>query len=339
MEGFQSKMLIRTIKQHKYGSPKSLVIESIPTPTPQEDEVLIQVHNASVNPLEWRKVRGTPILVRFADGLFKPKNWRLGRDVSGKIVAVGAKVKDLVVGDEVFGLGNGTLAEFACAKAHLVVKKPESISFEMAAATPLAGVTAYQALKVGRIGPNMKVLINGASGGVGHMAVQIAVAAGAEVTAVCSSSNASFVKNLGAKTIIDYRQQDYTQNKDQVVQYDIILDIISNHSIRANLRVLAPMGKYVIVGFKSLFRLMMIKLKSSADNSSVILHLSHIKSREDLDYLCKLMQTGKLTPSIDRVYPLSEVPQALLYLESKRAKGKVVIQVIKASMEQTKQQA
>lgn len=337
MEGFQNQVLIKTIKQHKYGSPKSLTIESTPKPTPQEDEVLIQVHNASVNPLEWRRVRGTPILVRFAEGLFKPKKWRLGRDVSGTIVAVGDKVKDLEVGDEVFGVGIGTLAEFACAKAHLVIKKPESLSFENTAATPLAGVTAFQALKVGKIGPNKKVLINGASGGVGHMAVQIAVAEGAEVTAVCSSSNASFVQKLGAKTIIDYRQQDYTQNHDQLIQYDLILDTISNHSIKANQRVLAPNGTYVIVGFKSLFRMMMIKLKSRADNSSVKLHLSHIKDREDLVYLCKLMQTGKLTPSIDRIYPLSEVPQALLYLESKRAKGKVVIQ-IKAATEPTKQQ-
>lgn len=317
---------MKTIKHIKYGSPKSLIIAEESTPLVKDNEVLIKVHYASVNPLEWRKVRGTPILVRFSEGLFHPKEWRLGRDLSGTVVEVGKNVTEFEIGDAVFGLAKGSFSEYVSTKTNLITKKPENVSFEEAAAVSLAGVTALQVLKLGKITTGKKILINGASGGVGHFAVQLAVALGAEVTAVCSHSNMEFVKKLGAKSVIDYKQHDYTSTNER---YDLIIDNIANHSLTSNKKILTSTGICVIVGFKSLLKMLIAKSKSKKDDSQIKLHLTEIKNKEELIVLSDLMKTGRLIPQIDRTYDLSDVSEALLYSESKRVSGKVIIKVIK----------
>lgn len=316
---------MKTIKHNHYGSPERLELTDVPQYSPSEDEVLIEVHAASVNPLEWRIVRAAPILVRFSEGFFKPKEWRLGNDVAGKIVGIGRDVTEFKIGDDVFGSAKGSLAEFACAKANQIALKPNNMSFEKAAAVPVAGVTALQALKLGNIKAGHKVLINGASGGVGSMAVQIATALGAHVTGVCSGSNAEFVKSIGAKETIDYKKHQYTKMQNK---YDLIIDTIANQSFDSNIRVLSPGGICVIVGFWTLPKLFS-GLARSRKAGSQIKHLTaQYKNKEDLEFLSELMTKGQLNPSIDRTYALDDVSKALLYLESKRARGKVVIKVI-----------
>ena len=316
---------MKAILYHHYGSPDVLQCEEIETPTPDDDEVLIKVRAASVNPID-RLFRGRPYLVRIKIGLSKPKDPRLGRDVAGQVEAVGRNVTQFKPGDEVFGTCSGAYAEYACAAGSSVVMKPDNVTFEQAASVPIAGLTALQGLRdKGQIQPGQKVLINGAAGGVGTFAVQIAKSLGAEVTGVCSTGSVNMVRSIGADSVIDYTREDFTKGAQR---YDLIFDCISNHSLTACRRVLNPNGKFVIVGGKKvrtlLTRALIGLMWSRFVTQSFVIFVARLRT-EDLTVLCDLMQTGKVTPVIDRCYSLSEVPEAIRYLEQGHARGKVVI--------------
>jgi NADPH:quinone reductase-like Zn-dependent oxidoreductase len=316
---------MKAIVYHNYGSPDVLQCEEIEKPTPGDDEVLIKVRAASVNPVD-RLYRGRPYLVRIKIGLSKPKDTRLGRDVSGVVEAVGRNVTQFKPGDEVFGTCSGAFAEYACASELALVVKPDNVTFEQAASVPIAALTALQGLRdKGQIQPGQKVLINGASGGVGTFAVQIAKSFGAHVTGVCSTGNVDMVRSIGADATIDYTREDFTKGAQR---YDLILDCISNHSLADCRRVLKPNGKFVIVGGKKVRTLLTRALTglvlSRFSSQNFVLFIARLR-KDDLTILGDLMQTGKVTPVIDRTYPLSEAPEALRYLEAGHARGKVVI--------------
>jgi NADPH:quinone reductase-like Zn-dependent oxidoreductase len=319
---------MKAIVYHRYGSPDVLECAEIEKPAPGDDEVLIKIRAAAVNPLDWASMRGTPFLVRLMAGLRKPKIPRLGVDVAGQVEAVGRNVTQLKPGDEVFGSCRGAFAEYACAPESAVVTKPKNMTFEQAAAVPVAAYTALQALRdKGRIQPGQKVLINGASGGVGTFAVQIAKSFGAEVTGVCSTRNLDLVRSIGADRVIDYTQEDFTQSGQR---YDLLLDCIANHSLSACRRVLNPRGIYILVGGRDsrwidpLPRLVQVLVLSRFVSQSLVLCMAR-RSKEDLTLLRDLLEAGKITPVIDRSYRLSEVPQAVGYLGEGHARGKVVI--------------
>jgi len=313
-----------------YGSPDVLELRDIEQPVPKDDEVLIKVRAAAVNPLDWHFMRGTPYLMRAMAGLRKPKVSRLGVDVAGEVEAVGQNVTRFKPGDAVFGGRTGAFAEYVCAREdHALTRKPPNVTFEQAASVPIAGVTALQALRdKGRLKAGQKVLINGASGGVGTFAVQIAKTFGAEVTGVCSTKNVQLVRSLGADRVIDYTKDDFTKD---VERYDLIVDNVGNHPLSECRRALVPHGIYVMVGGPNDGR--WIGPMGRAVNAFL---LSRFVSREmgmmladmnekDLDTLSDLMQSGKVTPVIDRSYRLSDVPEAIRYLEQGHARGKVVI--------------
>jgi len=315
----------------RYGPPDVVQIEDVEQPTPQDNEVLIEVRAASLNPLDWHFMRGTPYIGRIMMGLRKPKNTRLGVDVAGQVQAVGRQVTQFKPGDAVFGAARGACAEYACAAESKLAMKPTNVTFEQAASVPIAGLTALQGLRdKGQIQSGQKVLINGASGGVGTFAVQIAKWLGAEVTGVCSTRNVDMVRSLGADRVIDYTQEDFTKCAQS---YDAILDNVGNHSLSECRRVLNPRGKYVMVGGgganeqgllgPGLARAITTAVLSrfvSQDMGFFMANLNH----KDLTILCDLMQTGKVTPVIDRRYRLSEV-EAIRYLEEGHARGKVVM--------------
>ena len=237
---------MRAIVYHRYGSPDVLQCTDVPNPTPADDEVLLKIRAASINPYDWHFLRGTPYLLRLMAGFPKPKDPRLGADVAGTVEAVGKNVTRLKLGDEVFGVCRGAFAEYACASESKLVDKPENITFEQAASVPIAALTALQALRdKGQLQPGQKVLINGASGGVGTFAVQIANSFGAHVTAVCSTKNLDRVRSIGADKVVDYTKEDFTKIGDT---YDLILDCIGNHSLFACKRVLNPKGILVTAG-------------------------------------------------------------------------------------------
>jgi NADPH:quinone reductase-like Zn-dependent oxidoreductase len=321
---------MKAIVYHRYGPPDVLGIEDLETPTAAADEVLIRVRAASVNPLDWHYMRGTPHLLRIGTGLGKPKNPRLGVDVAGQVEAVGRSVTQLKPGDEVFGTCRGAFAEYACAPARALVVKPDNVTFEQAASAPIAGLTALQGLcKWGRIQRGQSVLINGASGGVGTFAVQMAKSFGAQVTAVCSARNADMVRSIGADQVIDYTLEDFTRSGQR---YDVLLDNVGNRSLSACRRVLNPKGRYVEVGapdvrwtglLGGLVTMFLLSRFVSQDMTMMLTKLN----QEDLTVLHTLMKTGKVTPVIDRRYSLSEVPDAIRYLEAGHARGKVVITV------------
>jgi NADPH:quinone reductase-like Zn-dependent oxidoreductase len=322
--------LMKAIVYRCYGPPTVLKYEDIEKPTPAEDEVLVKVHAASVNPLDWHYMRGTPYIVRTDSGLGAPKNPRLGVDFAGTVEAVGKNVTSFKPGDEVFGGKTGAFAEYVTVREkRALVLKPANVTFEQAASVPIAAITALQALRDnGRIQPGQKVLINGASGGVGTFAVQIAKSFGAEVTGVCSTRNVPMVQSIGADHVIDYTQEDFTKSGQR---YDLILDAVGSHSLSEYRHVLTPKGILVIVGGPSYGQWigpMVTAIKalvlSKFVSQSIVPFLAELK-KEDLTTLRDLMQSGKVTPVIDKRYKLSEVPAALAYLEEGHARGKVVI--------------
>jgi NADPH:quinone reductase-like Zn-dependent oxidoreductase len=321
---------MKAIVYHRYGSSDVLRCEDIEKPAPGDDEVLIKVRAASVNPRDWHCMRGSPYIARMQFGLRKPKAPWLGVDVAGQVEAVGGNVTRLKPGDEVFGVCHGAFAEYACAAESALVLKPDNVTFEQAASVPVAAFTALQALRdKGRLQPGQTVLINGAGGGVGTFAVQIAKSFGADVTGVCGTGNVERVRSIGADWIIDYTREDFTQGGQR---YDLILDCVGNRSLSSCRRALNPQGIYIIVGapdgrwISPLPRVLQALVMSRLGSQSLVMFIAK-QSQEDLIILRDLMAAGKVIPVIDRCYKLEEVPEAIRYLEAGHARGKVVITV------------
>jgi NADPH:quinone reductase-like Zn-dependent oxidoreductase len=312
-----------------YGSPDVLRLENVEKPVPRDDQVLVRVAAAAINPLDWHFMRGEPYLARMAMGLRKPKVIRLGVDFAGVVEAVGRNVTRFKPGDEVFGGRTGALAEYvAVSEAGPLVTKPANVTFEQAAAVPVAASTALEGLRDGgKLRPGQTVLINGASGGVGTYAVQIAKAYGATVTGVCSTRNVELVRSLGADQVIDYTKEDFTTGAQH---YDLILDNVGNHSLSALRRVLNPTGTYVMIGGRSgrwiapLPRALRAMVLTRFVSQDMRFFLSQLDAK-DLTVLADLLRAGSVTPVIDRRYPLSEIREAMAYLEQGHARGKVVI--------------
>lgn len=310
----------------KYGSPGDVVqITEVEKPVPKDNEVLIKVRAASINPLDWRFMRGKPAVGRIMFGLRKPKITRPGVDVAGQVDAVGRNVTQFKPGDEVFGVCRGSFAEYACAAEEKLERKPANASFEDAAAVPVAALTALQGLRdKGRIQPGRKVVVDGASGGVGTFAVQIAKSFGAEVTAVCSTRNVETARSIGADHVIDYTREDFTKSGQR---YDLIMGANAYHSIFDYRRALTQDGIYVIVGgglAKILQTMLLAPVLSRIGNQKIRFFVANI-NKKDLVFLKELLENGKVVPVIDRRYPLSGVADALLYAEDGHARGKVVI--------------
>jgi NADPH:quinone reductase-like Zn-dependent oxidoreductase len=321
---------MKAIVYRCYGSPAVVKLEDIAKPIPPDDRVLVKVHAASVNPLDWHYMRGKPYVMRLMAGLGAPDDIRLGVDFAGTVEAVGKNVKRFKPGDEVFGGGDGAFAEYVSVREKgSLAPKPANLTFEQAAAVPVAAVTALQALRdKGNIQPGQKVLINGASGGVGTFAVQIAKAFGADVTGVCSTRNLAMVRSIGADHVIDYTREDFTQGS---LRYDLIVDNVGTHSLLEYRRVLNPRGALVMVGGPNdgrwigpLSGSIKAMLVAPFVSQKMVFILAQLK-QDDLGTLRDLMQTGKLTPVIDRRYKLSETAEAIRYLEEGHARGKVVI--------------
>ena len=310
---------MKAIVYRSYGSPDVLRCEEVEKPAAGDDEVLIRIRAAAVNPLDRHLMRGVYI-ARPMTGLRKPKVTRLGADLAGQVEAVGRNVTRFQPGDEVFGVSRGAFAEYVCADAGKLALKPANLTFEQAAAMPVAASSAWQGLRA-RIQPGQKVLINGAAGGVGTFAVQIAKSFGADVTGVCSTRNVDMVRSIGADQVIDYTREDFTQSGQR---YDLILDSVANHSLLACRRVMSARGIYAVVGGKSLARVLTAPLLSPFVSQKVVLVRASINS-EDLTILKELAEANKVTPVIDRCYALSEVPEAIRYLEGGHVRGKVVI--------------
>ena len=323
---------MKAIVYREYGSPDVLGLQEVAKPVPKDDEVLVRVHAASLNPLDWHLLRGLPYIVRPTAGWLKPKRNITGVDVAGVVEAVGRNVTQFQPGDEVFGEKSRACAEYVCGPESLFGRKPANLTFEQAAAVPVGAVTALQALRdKGKVQPGQKVLINGASGGVGTFAVQLAKSFGTDVTGVCSTANVELVRSLGADHVIDYTRENFTRSRQR---YDVIVDNVGNHSLMALRRVLAATGTLVVVGIDPskgnwigpLVRMLGAQVLSRFGSRKLGFMLTDMK-REDLLFLTELIEAGKVTPVIDRRYPLSEVPDAVRYLETMRARGKVVITV------------
>lgn len=319
----------------RYGPPDVFEVNDLDKPVPRDNEVLIKVRAASVNPLDWKTMTGGPYIVRLLLGLRKPKIKQLGIDVAGQVEAVGRNVTQFKRGDAVFGTCRGAFAEYACTcqsaklmKSALVMK-PNNVTFEQAAAAPVAALTALQGLRdKGRIQPGQKVLINGAAGGVGTFAVQIAKSFGTDVTGVCSTRNVDMVRSIGADRVIDYTQEDFTKGEQR---YDLLFDNVGNHSLSACRGVLNPKGILIMVGAPNdvrviglLARLIGSFVLSWFVSQRLVIFLAR-SNKEDLTIVGELMARGKVTPVIDRRFSLSEVPEALRYLEEGHARGKVAI--------------
>lgn len=321
---------MKAIVYTEYGPPDVLRLREVEKPAPADDEVLVKIHAASVNAADWRMMRADPFLARLYGGLFKPTRFQiLGCDIAGRVEAVGRNVRQFKPGDEVFGdtfaSGFGGFAEYTCARENEVVAKPANLSFEEAAAVPLAAMTALHGLRdKGQIRPGQKVLINGASGGVGTFAVQLARYFGAEVTAVCGTGNMEMARTLGADNVIDYTQEDFTRSGRR---YDLIVAVNGFHSIFDYRRALSPRGMYVMVGGNTaqLFQALLLGPWLSMAGSKKMGALSSTPNQKDLLLLKGLLESGKIRPVIDRRYPLSEVAEAIRYVETGHAKGKVVI--------------
>ncbi len=321
--------LMKAIVYRCYGSPDVLEFEDIAKPTPADNEVLVKVHAASVNPLDWHYMRGSPYFMRLGTGLGAPNRTSMGVDFAGTVEAVGNNVKRFKVGDEVFGGRSGAFAEYVIVPDdRALALKPANVTFEQAASVPIAAITALQALRdKGQLKPGQKVLINGASGGVGTFAVQIAKSFGAEVTGVCSTRNVEMVRSIGADHVVDYTKEDYT---DSGLHYDLIIDNVGNHSLLANRRVLNPDGIFVIIGgpkgnwLRPLMSPIKALMLSPFVGQEFVLLLAKM-DKDDLAILGELMQAGKVTPVIDRRYRLSEVPAAIRYSEEGHARGKIII--------------
>lgn len=313
-----------------YGAPDVLQLTQIAKPVPNDDQVLVKVHAASVNPYDWHFMRGEPLLMRLGNGLRKPANGRIGVDFSGVVETVGKNVTQLKPGDAVFGGKTGAFAEYVVIAERFLIPKPENVSFEQAGAVQIAGLTALQALRDnGQVKAGQKVLINGASGGVGTFAVQIAKTLGAHVTGVCSTRNVEMVRSLGADHVLDYTKEDYSKAAER---YDLILDLVGNHGLLANRRALTANGRYLMVGgpkgrwiapMDTVVRAFLLKPFVKQEMGFMLSRIN----RDDLLHLAELMRSGKLTPQLDRTYPLHEVHNAVAHVESGRARGKVVVAI------------
>ena len=322
---------MKAIVYEKYGPPDVLQLREKEKPVPGDNEILVKIHAASVNPADWHTMRGKPFLIRLTGGLFSPKNPILGIDIAGEVEAVGKNITEFKPRDAVFGdCGwGGGFAEYVCVSAERIVLKPENVTFDKAASVSVAAITALQALRDhGKIQPGQKVLINGASGGVGTFAVQMAKYFGAEVTGVCSSRNLDLVRSLGAHQVIDYTREDFTRTGQG---YDLIIDNVANHSVLDLKRALNPGGNCVIVGFTSLPLLVqhiaLGPLLSTVSSKKVGSMGIANPNRKDMLFLSELLETGKLKPVIDKQYPLSEAAEAIRYVEAGHARGKVVLNV------------
>ena len=321
---------MKAIVHERYGRPDVLELRDVDVPVAEDNQVLVRVHASSVNPVEWYGVTG-PLFARTPTSLLKPKDTRVGGDLAGRVEAVGRDVEEFQPGDEVFGTGVGAWAEYACAGAARLGPKPARLSFEEAAAVPVAAITALQALRdVGRVQAGQRVLINGASGGVGTFAVQIAKAFGAEVTGVCSTTKVDMVRALGADRVIDYTREDFTQCGER---HDVMLDIAGSRSFSDFRRALTREATVALVGGRMTYRglgplphLAGTILVSRGRSQTVKFLVAKI-TKEDLAVLHELLESGKVTPVIDRRYDLSEAPAALAYLGEGHAKGKVIITV------------
>jgi NADPH:quinone reductase-like Zn-dependent oxidoreductase len=318
---------VKAILYTQYGGPEVLQLTEVDKPTPGNDQVLVKVHAASVNPADWHRMTAPLVFRAMIGGLRKPKDPRLGVDIAGVIEAVGSSVTEFQPGDEVFGVCAGGFAEYAVARENRLALKPARVPFEAAAASPVVGFTALQGLRAtGQIRAGQKVLVNGASGGVGTFAVQIAKSYGAEVTGVCSTRNLDMVRSIGADHVVDYTREDFTRTGQQ---YDLIYDAIGNRSVLDYRRALASQGKCVVAGFTSIARLMEYAVVGglvSKFGSEWIGSMPIAKSnKEDLLIIKELLETGKIVPVIDQCYPLSETAEALRLLGTRHARGKLII--------------
>jgi NADPH:quinone reductase-like Zn-dependent oxidoreductase len=326
---------MKAIAQDRYGAPDALELREVDTPVVVDGDVLIRVQAASANPYDLHFMRGLPYMVRVAAsgagfGFRGPRLAVRGRDLAGVVEAVGGRVTQFQPGDEVFGVGRGTFAGYACASESELAPKPANLTFVQAAAMPIAGVTALRAIRDhGRIHPGQTVLINGAAGGVGTFAVQIANAFGADVTGVCSTRNVEMVRSIGADHVIDYTAEDFTRGSKR---YDLILDLVGNHSVSACRRAVAPNGMLLLSHggrsnwFGPMGQILRAMVTSRFTSQELLAFTAHVTS-EDLVALKELAEGGKVTPVIDRTYPLSESPAAIAYLEGGHARGKVVLAV------------
>jgi NADPH:quinone reductase-like Zn-dependent oxidoreductase len=314
-----------------YGSPDILELVTLKRPVPAGDEVLIRVRAAAVNPLDWHYMRGLPYFMRLDSGIGIPGDSRMGVDFAGVVEAVGPDVTRFEIGDRVFGGVDGAFAEYVLASEdRKIVGIPDGVSFDHAAALPIAAVTALQALRdKGRVAPGEKVLINGASGGVGTFAVQIAKSMGAEVHGVCSTRNVDLVRSLGADRVFDYRNEDYTESDEE---YDVIVDMVGNHSVGSNQDVLRPDGRLVIVGgpkgdwIAPFIRPLGAILRSPFSSQELSMLLAELRT-DDLEDLADLVAEGKVTPVLDYSFPLAEAADAIRYSETGRARGKILIRM------------
>jgi len=320
---------MRAVVARCYGGPETLEVLDVEKPTPGPTEIVVRIEAAALNPLDYHYMRGTPYLMRLASGIGRPKDVGVGVDFAGVVTQIGDNVTKFEIGDAVFGQRSGAVAEFVViAEDRAIVAKPDNISFEEAAAIPVAAITALQAVRDhGGLHSGEKILINGASGGVGTYAVQIAKSLGAEVHGVCSTRNVDMVRALGADHVFDYKQENYTES-DQA--YDLIVDMVGNHTLTANRRVLEPEGRMVIVGapkgdwFAPFWPSLKAIMLSPFVDQEIGGMLAETNS-DDLRYLAGLMADGRLTTRIDTRYPLEQTAEALRYLETQRARGKVIV--------------
>jgi NADPH:quinone reductase-like Zn-dependent oxidoreductase len=323
-------VLMDAIVYRQYGPPDVLKLERVEKPTPAANELLIKVHDASLNPLDWHYMRGTPYVMRLQVGMGRPKRTRIGVDFSGTVEAVGTGVTKFKVGDEIFGAADGALAQYVTSTVEGLALKPANVTFAQAAAVPIAAVTALQGLRdKGQIKSGQKVLINGASGGVGTFAVQLAKYYGADVTGVCSTRNVDLVRSLGADHVIDYTNEDFTKGSEH---YDLILDTVGNHALLDYRQVLNAHGIFVIIGAQSndpwlgpLASMLKAFVVSPFMRQKLGMMMADVNRTSDLELLRDLMQAGKVTPVIDRQYPLQETAAAMRYLEQGHARGKVIV--------------
>ena len=323
---------MRAVVRDSYGPPEAVELREVETPAPVDDEVLVRVRATSVNPFDWHALTGVPLVARTQTGLRAPKSNRLGVDFAGEVAAVGARVTRFRPGDEVFGVRSGAFAEYVCVREErAVASKPANVTFEDAASVPVAALTALQGLRdKGGLEAGQKVLVNGASGGVGTFAVQIAKARGADVTGVCSTRNVELVRSLGADRAIDYTREDFTQSGER---YDLLLDIAGSRSWSECARVLAPRATLVIVGgpkgnrvYGSMGRVVSMRLRSVLGGRKTVFFIANPEWR-DLELLAELLGAGKVRPVVDRRYELDEIADALRYVGDGHARGKVVVAV------------
>lgn len=322
---------MKAIVYHCYGGPEVLEYADVPMPVPAEDEVLVKVHAAGVNPLDWHYMRGSPFVMRLMSGIGAPKDASMGRDFAGVVEAVGKKVTRYNTGDRVFGGANGAFAEYVVRReTGAIALMPANVTFEEAAAVPVAAITALQALRdSGQLQAGQKVLINGASGGVGSYAVQIAKSMGAEVHGVNSTRNVELVLGLGADHVFDYKKENYTESEER---YDLILDMVGNHSLLDNSKVMKPTGRLVQVGgpsgdwvgpFRGAVEALLVGPFMDQEVVSILAQLTG----DDLAILATLMSEGKMASRIDQSFPLADTAQAIAYSETGRARGKIIIAV------------